>query len=130
MTALAIGLAVVGCGGGGSGSAGNVPQTTTTIAPSAGGTALIVVPTAAPIVCSPSSILVGVNQTVVIDCTEQGYGGAFTWSVASPAIASVVQSNDLTYTFFNVNGLQAGTTTLSLHSQPGGTGSVAITVAQ
>jgi hypothetical protein len=96
---------------------------------SAGGAATIVVPTPAPIVCSPSSDAVGVNQTNFIDCTEPLYGGAFTFSVADPTIATVRQANDLTTTFFSVTGLRAGTTTLSLQSQAGGTGSLTITVA-
>jgi hypothetical protein len=97
------------------------------ISPSSGET-VIVVPTPAPIVCNSSSVVVGINQTNVIDCSEQGYGGAFSISVADPTIASAQQSNDLTLTYFNVTGLRAGTTTLSLLSKPGGTGSIAITV--
>lgn len=96
--------------------------------PASAGATVISVPTPAPIVCSPSSVAVLVNGTVVIDCTEQNYGGAFTLSLSSPNVASVQQSDNLTYAFFNVVGLQGGTTTLTLRSQPGGTGSVAITV--
>lgn len=99
------------------------------ISPS-GGVAVFVVPTPAPIVCSPTSDIVGVNQTNIIDCTAQGFGGAFAISVADPTIASVQLADSATFTFFSVTGLRAGTTTLSLRSQPGGTGSVAITVAQ
>jgi hypothetical protein len=105
------------------------PPPTPAPGPSGGGTTVITVPTPAPIVCSPSPDGVAVGQSNVIDCTESGYGGAFTWSVADPAIASVQLSDNLTFTFFTVTGLAPGTTTLTLHSQPGGTGSLSITVA-
>jgi hypothetical protein len=98
------------------------------ISPASTGSTVISVPAAAPIVCSPPSVVVLFNGTVVIDCSAQGYSGAFTLSLTNPAVASVVQSDDLTFTYFNVTGLEVGTTMLSLRSQPGGTGSVAITV--
>lgn len=124
-TALAIAFTLAGCGGNGSSSISSTPQVN---APSAGGSTVISIPSAASIVCSPVSVLVGVNQTNVLECVEQGFGGAFTWSVANPSIASVQQSDSLR-TFFNVTGLQSGTTAVSFHSQTGGTGSVTITVA-
>jgi Pilus formation protein N terminal region len=96
----------------------------------AGGTTVIVVPTPAAIVCNPPSVVVAVNGTAIIDCTAQDYGGKFTVAVANPAIASVQQSDSLTFTYFTITGLSAGTTTLTLQSQPGGTGSVPITVDQ
>jgi hypothetical protein len=99
------------------------------IAPS-GGETVIAVPTPSPIVCNPSSDIVGVNQTNIIDCTAQGYGGVFALSIADPTVASVQQSGSATFTSFSVTGLRAGATTLSLQSKPGGTGSLAITVAQ
>jgi hypothetical protein len=94
----------------------------------AGGTATITVPTPAPIVCSPSSDIVGVNQTNIIACTAQGYGGTFKVAVADPTIVSVALADSSTFDFFNVTGLKAGSTTLTFQSQPGGTGSIAITV--
>jgi hypothetical protein len=69
------------------------------------------------------------GQQVQLDCTAQGYTGPFSWSVADPTIASVVQFNDETYTVFRVTGLAAGTTTLTLQNQPGGTGSDTIVVS-
>jgi hypothetical protein len=105
------------------------PSPTATGSP-AGGTTVIVVPTPAAIVCSPSSVVVAVKGTAIIDCTAQGYGGKFTATVANPAIASVQQSDSLTFTYFTVTGLSAGTTTITFRSQPGGSGSVSITVEQ
>ncbi len=95
----------------------------------AGGAAVISVPTAAPIACSPSSDIVGVEQTNIVACTEPGYAGPFAIDVADPTIASVQLANDLTYTYFSITGLRAGTTTLTLTSQPGITASLTITVA-
>lgn len=104
---------------------------TPTPAPSAaaGGSSVIDVPAAAPITCSPPSDIVGVNQTNIVACTEPGYAGPFTIDVADPTIASVQLANDLTFTYFSVTGLRAGTTTLTLQSQSGITASLTITVA-
>jgi hypothetical protein len=95
----------------------------------AGGTAVISIPTAAPITCSPPSDIVGVNQTNIVACSEPGYAGPFTINVADPMIASVQLANGLTFTYFSITGLRAGTTTLTLGSQPGITASVTLTVA-
>lgn len=62
-------------------------------------------------------------------CTAQGYIGPFTFAVADPAIATVEQFNDETLTIFDVTGLHAGKTTLSLRSEPGGTGTDEIVVS-
>jgi hypothetical protein len=128
--ALTLAAALAACG---AGSVSDVPVAGATpgaLAPAAaGGATAIFVPAPAPIVCTPAPVVVGVNGTVVIVCTAPGYAGPFTLSVADPTVASVQQSNALNFTYFNVTGLRAGTTTLSLQSQPGGTGSVAITVA-
>jgi hypothetical protein len=98
--------------------------------PTAGGNVVvIVIPTPSPVLCTPAPVAVAVGQTAVVDCTAQGYGGPFTWTVADPTIASVQQYNSETFTYFTVTGLAAGTTTLSLRSQPGGTGSLSITVS-
>jgi hypothetical protein len=105
------------------------PSPSTSPSP-AGGTTVIVVPTPAAIVCNPPSVIVAVNGTTIIDCSAQDYGGRFTLTVANPAIASVQQSDSLTFTYFTITGLSAGATTLTLQSQPGGTGSVPITVQQ
>jgi hypothetical protein len=105
------------------------PSPSTSPSP-AGGTTVIVVPTPAAIVCNPPSVIVAVNGTTIIDCSAQDYGGRFTLTVANPAIASVQQSDSLTFTYFTIPGLSAGATTLTLQSQPGGTGSVPITVQQ
>jgi hypothetical protein len=94
------------------------------------GATLISVPSPAPIGCSPSSDTVGVNQTNIIICTEQDYSGPFALTVADPTIASVQQADSASFTFFSVTGLRLGTTTLSLRSQAGVTGSLPITVAQ
>ncbi len=110
-----------------------VPTPTPSPSPSgspAGGTTVIVVPTPAAILCSPPSVVVAVNGTAIIDCSAQDYGGKFTVTIANPSIASVQQSDSLTFTYFTVTGLSVGTTTLTLQSQPGGTGSVPITVEQ
>jgi len=108
------------------------PSTAATPSPTpsgAGGGITIVVPSPSPILCTPGPTLVTVGQHVVIDCTAQGYSGSFTWRVANPAIASVAQFNNETFTFFVVTGLQAGTTTLTLASAPQGTGSDTIVVS-
>lgn len=49
----------------------------------------ITVPTPAPIVCSPSPIVVTVGQTIAAACSEAGYGGAFQFAFADPAIATI-----------------------------------------
>jgi hypothetical protein len=105
------------------------PPTPVPTASPASGTAVIVVPTPAAVVCSPSPVAVDVGQTALLDCTAQEYAGPFAIVVADPTIALVQQSNSSTFTYFNVTGLKVGTTMLSLQSLPGGTGSVTITVA-
>jgi hypothetical protein len=65
----------------------------------------------------------------MLECTAQGYVGSFTWILTDPTIATVEQFNNETYTFFNVTGLKAGTTTLALVSQPGGNGIDTIVVS-
>jgi hypothetical protein len=95
--------------------------------PSAGGIAVITIPTPAPLVCSPASVTVPVSQTAVINCTSQTYFGPFTWSLSDPSVASVQLATG-TYTFFYINGVATGTTTLSLQFPDNGGGSVAITV--
>lgn len=94
--------------------------------PDTSGATVIAVPSPAPILCSPAAAVAGVGQSVVVACAEAGYSGAFTWTVADPAIATVAQA--ATYTYFTVNGLQAGATTLALHSAAGGAGTLAISV--
>jgi hypothetical protein len=107
-----------------------VPSPVPTSSAAAGGVAVISVPTPSPIVCSPSSDIVGINQTNYIDCTEQGYGGSFSVTVSDPSIASVQPANSLTSTFFSVTGLHAGSTTLTFQSQSGPIVSVLVTVSQ
>jgi hypothetical protein len=127
---LSLAAALAACG---AGSVSGVPVAGATpgalLPATAGGATAILVPAPAPIDCTPAPVVVGVNGTVVIVCTAPGYAGPFTFAVADPSVALVQQSNALTLTYFDVTGLRAGTTTLSLQSQPGGTGSVAITVA-
>lgn len=107
----------------------DLPTPTPTASAASGGTATITVPTPAPIACQPTTVATAVGATVVLDCTEPAYGGAFAIAITDPTIASVAQSDDVTYTFFNVTGLRAGTTTLSLQSRPGATISVQIKVS-
>jgi hypothetical protein len=102
--------------------------TATPTAGTAGGSTVISVPTPAPIICSPTSDITGVGQTNYIECTAQGYVGAFAVALSDPTIASVAQTSSLTYGFLSVTGLRVGTTTLTLQSKPGGTGTVQITV--
>jgi hypothetical protein len=66
----------------------------------------------------------------VVDCTAQGYIGKFHWSVDDPSVASVQQAAN-SNTFFYVNGVTVGSTTLHLSYQTGastGSGSVTIQV--
>ncbi len=79
--------------------------------------------------CTPNPVAVSLGQPVTFVCSAAGYSGPFTWTVADPSIASVLQFNDETYTVFTLTGLEAGTTTLSLLSQPGGAGSDTIVVS-
>jgi hypothetical protein len=72
-----------------------------------------VVPTNAPVICSPSPVVVAVAQRTVVNCTEQGFEGPIVFTLSDPTVASV-QSASGTYTFFYVSGLKKGTTTLSL----------------
>jgi hypothetical protein len=95
----------------------------------AGGTITIVVPTPAPIVCSPSPVAVSVGVTVQLNCSAQSYVGPFTWTVADPTVASVTLFNNENFGIWNVTGLKAGTTTISLQSQVGGVGSDSIVVS-
>jgi hypothetical protein len=106
-----------------------IPTPMPTATPAEGGTIVIVVPTPAPVLCTPSQVVVAVGKTVLMNCAAAGYIGAFTWTVADPTIASVQLYNSETQVYFNVTGLKAGSTTLSLQSQPGGTGSVTIDVS-
>jgi hypothetical protein len=106
-----------------------LPSPSPTSSPGGGGLVIIAIPAAAPVVCSPASVNVTVGQTVVITCTAQDSGGPFALSVANPAIANVQLFNSENLTIFNVTGLAAGSTTLTVQSVPGGTGSVPIVVS-
>ena len=68
------------------------------------------------------------DQTTVIVCSEAGYGGAFTATSANPSIATIAQSNDLTYGYFTITGVAAGSTTLTLQSAAGPTTGLPVTV--
>jgi hypothetical protein len=142
LAVLSVVLAQCSASGGSGGSADALvrftpkPSTAPTLTPSptptpsgAGGGITIVVPSPSPVLCTPEPTLVAVGQHVVIDCTAQGYTGSFTWMVANPAIASVEQFNNETFTVFVVTGLEAGTTTLTLASAPQGMGSDTIVVS-
>jgi hypothetical protein len=96
-------------------------------ASTSGGTVVILVPSPAPITCAPATISVPVAQTIVLNCTEQNYSGAFTWTLSNANIASVQLATG-TFTYFYITGLKAGTVTLSLLSSIGGTGTVSVTV--
>jgi uncharacterized protein YjdB len=92
------------------------------------GDVIVTVPTPAPVSCSPATVTVLLDQTAVIVCNEAGYGGAFTATSADPSIATIAQSNTLTYDYFTVSGIAAGSTTLTLQSAAGPTTAVAVTV--
>ena len=79
--------------------------------------------------CTPAPVAVTVGQTVLITCAAQGYIGRLSVAIADPNIASIHQNTPQTLTDFNVTGLAAGTTTLTVQTQPGGMGTVAITVS-
>lgn len=106
------------------------PTSTSTATPASTGALGIVipVPTDAPVLCVPSPVNVTVGQTVRITCAAAYYIASFTLQVADPAIASVQQYNPENPTLFNVAGLAAGTTTLTLSYPPTGSGSVTIVV--
>lgn len=93
-----------------------------------GGLITITVPTPSPVMCTPAPVTVAVGMTAALACAAQGYGGALSWTVADPAIASVGQATLQDYASLNVTGHMAGTTTLSLQTQSGGAGSVTIVV--
>jgi len=90
---------------------------------------VIAVPTAAPVLCAPSPLVVAVGRSLVLVCAAQGYAGAFAPSVDDPSVAAVQPYNAESYTSFSVTGLRAGSTTIVLRTRPGGTGSVAVTVS-
>ncbi len=109
---------------------GSPPATaapTPTQSPASGGVVVIVLPTAAPLICAPTPVIVPVAQTTIISCASQGYFGPFTWSLSDPTVASVELATG-TLNFFYINGLKSGTTTLSLQFSISGSGSVSITV--
>jgi hypothetical protein len=103
------------------------PTPTPSPTASSGGTVVIVIPSPAPIACAPRTVTVPVAQTIVVNCTEQNYSGAFTWTLSNANIASV-QLAAGTFSYFYITGLKAGTVTLSLQSSIGGTGAVTVTV--
>lgn len=91
------------------------------------GIVVIPVPTAAPVVCSPSPVLVRVGQNVIVSCSAARYSGSIHGSIADPTIASVQQVNPA-YAFYTITGLKAGSTTFLLSYPPGGMGAVTIAV--
>jgi hypothetical protein len=103
------------------------PTQTPSPSPTSTGVIVIVVPTPAPVVCSPAPVTIHVAQQTVISCTEQGYIGPFTFTVAAPSIATV-QLAPGTFTLFYVSGVSLGTTSLSLTSGSGGVGQESINV--
>jgi hypothetical protein len=105
------------------------PTPTATSAPTAGGGFSITFPTPAPVVCSPAAVDVTAGQSTTIDCTAQQYSGSIAATMANPTIASVTQVNQQSLTLFNVTGLRAGTTALSLQTEADGMGSVSVTVS-
>lgn len=107
------------------------PPVTTSPTPSptpGGGVIVIIIPTPSPVLCTPSPVDVAVGATVQMACSANEYSGPFTLTIADPTIASVHQVTEQQYTSFDVTGLAAGTTTLSLQTRSGGSGSVTITV--
>lgn len=98
--------------------------------PNVGGLVDIAIPTPAPVICSPAPATVAVGSRIAIDCTSQGYGGLFDWTVSDPTVADIQLASE-SYDFFYVTGLETGATTLSVQV-PGagtsGTGTVLITV--
>jgi len=111
------------------GSPSTTPPTVTPTAPPGGigGVVIIPVPTPAPVICSPSPVVVSVNQSAGVDCAAAGYGGPYTFTVADPTIASVTLANG-SFTHYFVTGLQHGTTTLTIHFASTGVGSDSINV--
>jgi len=80
------------------------------------------------VLCTPAPVTIAVAQQTIISCTEAGYSGPFTWTVANPAIASVQLAKE-TFTLFYVVGVNVGTTSVSLTSNTGGVGQATIKVA-
>ena len=77
----------------------------------AGGRLVIVVPPPEPELCSPVHITVGVGQTTWVACRSANYDGPIIVTVANPAIATVVTSNDrMLPRYLVVTGHDAGTT--------------------
>ena len=105
------------------------PPITESPPPASVGNITIAVPTPSPVLCTPAPVAVTVGQTVLITCAAQGYIGRLSVAIADPNIASIHQNTPQTLTDFNVTGLAAGTTTLTVQTQPGGMGTVAITVS-
>jgi|GEM_PF-4571846 len=89
-----------------------------TKSPSIGaGTAILVIPTAAPIACSPASLTLTAGQTTIVTCSEPGYVGPFAPLVADPTVASAVVTSQIPSEAFAITGLHAGTTLLSLRDK-------------
>jgi Flp pilus assembly secretin CpaC len=68
-----------------------------------------------------------VDQETVVSCTAAGFSGQITATVANPVIASVDLAPG-TLTLFYVEGHEAGSTTATFLTQPGGTGQLPIVV--
>jgi hypothetical protein len=92
------------------------------------GTAILVIPTAAPIACSPARLTLTTGQTTIVKCSEPGYVGPFAPLVADPTIASAFATSQIPSETFAVTGLHAGTTLLSLRDKASSSVTVPIDV--
>ena len=105
---------------------------TATVRPggNSGGVLVLHVPPAAPELCSPKHIAVGVRQTAVVACRSANYGGPIAARVANPAIATVTTSGGLMVPrYLYVKGLKAGTTIVRVSYRGGPTRRYRITVS-
>jgi hypothetical protein len=95
----------------------------------ANGNATIVVPTFAPVTCTPQTVSVVVGGTSIVDCSAADYGGLFSSVVTDPTIASVSMASPSSADFYAIAGLSAGSTTITFSTKSGQSFTVSVSVA-
>jgi hypothetical protein len=98
------------------------------LASAAIGNATIVVPTFAPVTCTPPTLSVVVGGTSIVDCSAADYGALFNSVVADPTVASVSLANPSSADFYAIVGLSPGSTTVTFTTKSGQSFLVNVTI--
>lgn len=109
---------------------GNVVVPTPVATATPGGVGITIsIPTAAPILASPSSLTVPLGQSLTSILSEAGYGGGFSAATSNSSVATAsVSLNGSGFYVLLVAAVGHGSCTITLSSINGGTGTLPVVV--